>query len=376
MRFRRRTKLFPGVWINFSKSGISTTIGPQGANLNFNRDGTFLNTGIPGTGLYDRKRVGAKPSNSRSKKARQSPEQPSSPALQKASAIQSQEAVASPEAQALTTEGLEALLLNLKECHAEREALKKDIYRAEGIYHSRKTLELFSKIFLIGFVLPWFKKRSGEAKEELSILRASLEECVVNVGIEAEPEINEAYAQLVQAFEDLISCDTIWDLTSRVHIHKQAARSASSSGVTQEKVSFNTLELPTLKSNHQALHMENANGGDLYLYPAFLAMINESGEFGLIDVRDLALEYAEQRTVSYEEVPPDAEQDGYTWARANKDGSPDRRFKDNFQLPICVYGSIRMSSSKGLNEEYVFSSRSKAEAFHQAFVSYRKVIGQ
>lgn len=374
MRFRRRTKLFPGVWINFSKTGISTTIGPQGANLNFNRDGTFLNTGIPGTGLYDRKRVGAKPSASRSSKEQRSTDSGPSPAQQQASAVHSQEAVASPEAEVLTTDGLEALVTSLKECYEERSSLKRDIYQAENIYHSRKTADVLSKIFLIGFIIPWFSKRKAEAKEELNILRASLEECVVNVGIEAEPDINEAYATLVKSFEVLMTCDTIWDLTSRMQIHKQAARSASSSGVTQEKVSFNTLDLPMLKSNHHALHMENANGGDLYLYPAFLAMISASGEFGLIDIRDLTLEYKEQRTVSYDDVPQDAEQDGHTWARANKDGSPDRRFKDNYQLPICVYGSICLSSSKGLNEEYVFSSRSKAEAFYRAFSAYQEAV--
>lgn len=53
MRFRRKAKLFPGVYLNFSKSGISTTIGVPGASINLGKQGTYLNTGIPGTGLYD-----------------------------------------------------------------------------------------------------------------------------------------------------------------------------------------------------------------------------------------------------------------------------------------------------------------------------------
>ncbi|WP_289031347.1 DUF4236 domain-containing protein [uncultured Algoriphagus sp.] len=58
MRFRRRIRLFPGVTLNFSKSGISTTIGVPGASVNFNKHGKFLNVGIPGTGIYDRKSCG------------------------------------------------------------------------------------------------------------------------------------------------------------------------------------------------------------------------------------------------------------------------------------------------------------------------------
>ncbi|QUA54660.1 DUF4236 domain-containing protein [Aristaeella lactis] len=58
MRFRRSVKILPGVRINFSKSGMSTTIGPKGASINIGKNGTYLNTGIPGTGLYMREKIG------------------------------------------------------------------------------------------------------------------------------------------------------------------------------------------------------------------------------------------------------------------------------------------------------------------------------
>ena len=58
MRFRRSVKIMPGVRINFSKSGMSTTIGPKGASINIGKKGTYLNTGIPGTGLYMREKIG------------------------------------------------------------------------------------------------------------------------------------------------------------------------------------------------------------------------------------------------------------------------------------------------------------------------------
>jgi hypothetical protein len=44
--------------VNFSKSGASLSVGPRGVSTTFGRRGTFFNTGIPGTGLYSRQRVG------------------------------------------------------------------------------------------------------------------------------------------------------------------------------------------------------------------------------------------------------------------------------------------------------------------------------
>ena len=56
-RFRKRIKIFPGFYINISKSGLGINIGPKGANVSIGPNGTYVNTGIPGTGLYRRDKV-------------------------------------------------------------------------------------------------------------------------------------------------------------------------------------------------------------------------------------------------------------------------------------------------------------------------------
>lgn len=50
-RFRRSVKLLPGVRLNFSNRGMSTSIGPTGATLNFSNRGTRATVGLPGTGV-------------------------------------------------------------------------------------------------------------------------------------------------------------------------------------------------------------------------------------------------------------------------------------------------------------------------------------
>lgn len=50
-RFRKSVKIIPGVRLNFSKSGISTSIGGPGATVNLSNRGTRHTLGIPGSGL-------------------------------------------------------------------------------------------------------------------------------------------------------------------------------------------------------------------------------------------------------------------------------------------------------------------------------------
>jgi len=57
-KFRKRIKIAPGVNLNLSKSGVSGTFGGKGASVNVGKNGVYANAGIPGTGIYDRKKIG------------------------------------------------------------------------------------------------------------------------------------------------------------------------------------------------------------------------------------------------------------------------------------------------------------------------------
>lgn len=56
-RFRRRMKIFPGVYLNFSTGGPSLSLGPRGASVTLGSRGAYANVGIPGSGLSYRTRL-------------------------------------------------------------------------------------------------------------------------------------------------------------------------------------------------------------------------------------------------------------------------------------------------------------------------------
>jgi hypothetical protein len=51
MGFRFRIRVFPGVKLNFSKYGVSTSLGVPGASVNFNKRGRRATFWLPGSGL-------------------------------------------------------------------------------------------------------------------------------------------------------------------------------------------------------------------------------------------------------------------------------------------------------------------------------------
>jgi hypothetical protein len=72
-RFRKRIKLFPGLWLNASKRGISASIGGRGATVNISKKGVRETVSVPGTGIsYQTKRVGLSRPHGPAKAPRQS----------------------------------------------------------------------------------------------------------------------------------------------------------------------------------------------------------------------------------------------------------------------------------------------------------------
>jgi hypothetical protein len=59
LRFQKRLTILPGLRINLSKSGVSASLGPRGADVNIGKGGVTANAGIPGTGISYRQKIGA-----------------------------------------------------------------------------------------------------------------------------------------------------------------------------------------------------------------------------------------------------------------------------------------------------------------------------
>ena len=73
-------------------------------------------------------------------------------------------------------------------------------------------------------------------------------------------------------------------------------------------------------------------------------------------------------------APPDARVLAYTWQYTNKDGSPDRRFRANRQLPVTEAAYIGFQSPTGVSLMLQASSRDKATAFVQGFQNFRPLV--
>lgn len=196
----------------------------------------------------------------------------------------------------------------------------------------------------------------------------------VDMTFETTDAAQRAYAALIRAFDALRGSVAVWDVTSDRDTNRIQERTTATRTVDRHPAKLEYASNDLVRFNGRGLSFENVNGEDILLYPGMALMPRADGMFALIDLRELRVTYRPTRFVESEQVPSDAHVQGYTWAKVNKDGTPDKRFRDNYQIPICIYGQLAISSPSGVTEEYQISNVAAAEAFAAAVAQYQVAL--
>jgi hypothetical protein len=138
----------------------------------------------------------------------------------------------------------------------------------------------------------------------------------------------------------------IWSV-SREHVHGDWKRHAGAgTSVARSRIRIGWGAPSFIETNARIGFLKIA-GTKLYLFPDRMLIF---GPGGVRSVRYADLS-ATAGTVSFREeqgVPSDARVTGKTWRYVNKSGGPDRRFNNNYQIPVVSYGTLEVQAPSGL----------------------------
>lgn len=114
-----------------------------------------------------------------------------------------------------------------------------------------------------------------------------------------------------------------------------------------------------LKSNIKGITLKLKKESLIFLPDKLLIIKNN--KIGAIYYEKLKYDIYAFGFIEAKTPPKDAEFAQNVWLYTNKDGSPDKRHKDNRQLPVYKYGRIDITSPEGLNVQIVCSNEKLVE---------------
>jgi len=184
---------------------------------------------------------------------------------------------------------------------------------------------------------------------------------------ELDPDVQTAFAGLTRAFDTLCGCAARWHVEAGGAVRDLTTwkRNAGASHIVRKKPTILAYKLPeVIKSNvtPPAMHV----GRQVIYFLPDIVLVQDGGRFGAVGYQSVTIQWQDSNFIEEGAVPRDAEVIFHTWKHPNKNGGPDRRFANNYQIPVCRYEAMHLTSGSGLNELVEFSKTGVSSGFANA----------
>jgi hypothetical protein len=350
--YLRKSLSFGPLRINLSKSGVGYSVGARGLRVGSGPRGSYVHMGRHG--LYYRASLGTPSRASRSR----APSNQPTPAIADSSAlgmvpIESADVLQMHDASSVDV---------LAQLNAS----------TGGMRWTRLAFALGIGAFLLA-------RTSGSSVAPPVIAVATLIAVIVahlrdsrprmELTYDLDPAAASAWDELRAAFDNLQRVALIRNIAAEQRGDVDAKRNAGAGTlVSSTDIRCTVGMLPRVKSNVEVPVLP-AGRETLYFFPDRL-IVTAAGQYGAVPYDILRAEASTTRVIEGSARPSDAEQVDTTWRFVNKSGGPDRRYRDNPQLPIYEYGVLDLESPSGLRERFHVSRAESAGAVAAAITAY------
>lgn len=336
LRYRKSINLGGGFRVNFSKSGVGYSWGTKGYRVTKKAGGGVRKTySIPGTGLswVDDSSSKKRGTSNRSVTPAQTVTVESQNLLYQASET---------DVNQLVTDNSQDFIEAIKKYSKIRKLL---------IWASIISLLLTpgTPFFIIFFI-------AGIAG--LIYLSTAKK---INVEYEFDEYGMRRIQMMDQAMTYLINNNGVWQVNtiqanSSTKVNAGAARS-----VEKKPVKFLKKKPFFLKTDATCYYIKLLND-EVYILPDRLIVKGKKG-WGCVEYSEMHIDVGSVVFIESGVTPRDAEVVGHTWQYVNKNGSPDKRYSNNRQLPKCHYGTLNFKSPTGLDVILYISNIKNAQQF-------------
>lgn len=352
MGFRYRKSIRVGKYfrINVSKSGVGYSFGVPGARITHSPNGRVTTTvGIPGTGLsYSESHGGSSARSARSSHNRVTAPPPSVPRDTGIGTAQSTEIADIADLQPAELSDMLGCLRKVQSVNSFGTAfLWIGLILTVGfMLNAAKAwpLAIVTFLFMIGGIV---LKIHAHTK-----LPVSLE-------YDIDEETARQHNARIAAWQNFFSSASKWQIITSAAVTNQKINAGATSTVSRAGVSMSQ-KAPFYIRTNVTVAVLNFKSVKLLILPDKMIVI-KGGTFGAADYCDISISTRKGRFIESGAIPRDAEVVGHTWQYVNKNGSPDKRYNNNRQLPVCLYGYVTIRSGAGLEIQLCCSNNSKID---------------
>jgi Protein of unknown function (DUF4236) len=180
------------------------------------------------------------------------------------------------------------------------------------------------------------------------------------------------FKTFAQEFDQLATASRIWNIDTAGRTDDRKRNAGASHLITRKPVRLSYGVPSVIKTN---VDLPCIVGGrqSIYFFPD-IVLVTEANRAGAVSYEQLVVLWSNTVFVEDDGVPSDAQVVGQTWLYVNKKGGPDRRFKNNRQIPQVLYQQMGVQGPGGLQKILQISHVADRSGFDAALEGLRGLI--
>ena len=313
-RVRKSINLGGGFRVNISKSGIGYSWGTKGFRVTKTAKGTTrTTTSIPGTGISYVNESGCRKRSS---------------------------TVNSPASNSCPQEGTITSLENKDLSIVSSGDYKDFVSKLQNIKDLNRFLNIALLVAL--FFAPYF-----ELPFWLLLIAKIWFRYFKKIHIDYQFEDEDAAMSEMAPFRALKSSEMVWREVQTTTASAPKTDFGISTSAEIEPINKNGRLPFYLKSNIKPVVFQHKK--EKFIFFPEKILIEDKSNITALAYEDMSLDFGYVRFLYKDKIPSDTKVVDYKYLHINKDGSPDKRYKDNPQYPICLFCKANFSFNDNIH---------------------------
>lgn len=345
--YYRKSKSVGPFRFNVSKSGVGVSTGVKGARVSLGSRGAYINLGK--NGIYYRKKLGSfGKNNSRSANRRSNQGRNSYTPGNQGNDVM--------EDNVIFRDG------------ADNESLiNETVKKASTIYAFVFVFWVALCIVLAFFIKLWIIPVAIITRILLNILLP------INLNYDLDEEAADEWNAFCDELYEMKYNKKLWIVDSSSNVwntktNAGASRNVSRSTAKIKRRPVGSVSLDFIRTDVPCIVIDGFRYNVLFLPSDIIISRNGNAvafPYSQVTIRDSSTSFVE-----YGKVEKDAYVTGYTHQYVNKNGSADLRYKNNPEIPVCRYGTVRIEAGNNLRIELQTSNDETVNGIGKAFRYY------
>jgi hypothetical protein len=294
-KYRQSFRSFPGASIDISQSGVYTTL--SGGRL---RRSLEANDFMPRENDEEPPVTPARPTDC----AHAELERINLSGVH--SGESGKQEIKSAQASSMTSPGLGAFQALLRDALLEREqigALLCEAKATQRAINDRIVVLAGDSSKDAAAELAVLRREASGAGEKLAEYESQLRKSVVVTSIAVPARAEPLFQKVSDSFLEMAATSVIWDTVASREVKQATNVLTDYSDLERYRVSFFEDEFAAIACRWKVPHLQNYNGGDIYIYPGFLVYHVSNREFSVIELSDFRVELVETKFVEDRRFP-------------------------------------------------------------------------